>query len=454
MVKKIILIYILSVLTVLAGCAYEIAGSDDSGGTEEIALLSHRFNQTPEVRLPTPEEAEEFPQLTNLPTLYITFEYLPSIRQLTRAHHYLPGSYTFIKGEEGGIFNEPFTIKRRGAWSYNHPKRPYTVELMRETSWGGLPPATKWIMIANWSDKSLLRNHAVLQLARWVTDDWSPNSFFADVFINGRYEGTYLITEPIEIHENRLALDISTEAVFEINAIFRCKSSRGCSDCISVIGGNQHIIYRRPGGALCSDARDSNLEWFRGFFAEMQPALEQGYEVYSQFIDVPSFVNWYIVNEFVKNFDSAFTASCFAFFKNGKLHMGPVWDFDTCLGNQDIGPPMNKLDPAGFWVNTSPWFSRLTRDETFSRLVNERWTELRQTGVFDDFLQMIDDKAAHIAESARLNFERWSCALEFTGLRGTRSRFPSLFTHEEEVEHLRNWAMLRIEWLDTQWYIG
>ena len=450
-IKKISLICIVLVVLTLAGC-YSVYIDSVSEEIEPVvfdvgaALLGSRFNQTPQLRQPTPEEAERYIQPTNLPALHITLEHTP-LRQINR-DEYVPGSYTFIFGDEGGFFNEPLTIKGRGAWSWSHPKRPYTVELFRETSWGGLPAATKWVMIGNWSDKSLLRNSITLQFAQWVSDDWAPATFFADVFVNGEYQGTYLITESIEIHENRLNLDRATEAIFEIEGTFRHHDH---SDCIEMLDGRNHIMFKRPRGALMPEARAQNLEKFREFFRLMQGSLSLGYEAYSQFINVPSFVNWYIINEFTKNFDSAFTASCYAFIQNGILHMGPAWDFDTCFGNQNIGPPMNKTDPAGFHVSTSPWFRRLMNDETFHRLVQERWTELRQNGVLDDFVQLIDDTAAHIAESARLNFEVWPCALAFT----MRYRHQgATFTHEDEVEYLRNWIPARIAWLDTQWYIG
>jgi hypothetical protein len=181
----------------------------------------------------------------------------------------------------------------------------------------------------------------------------------------------------------------------------------------------------------------------------MQMSPSQGYEAYSQFIDVDSFINWYIVNEFTKNFDSAFTASCYNFLKNGKLHMGPIWDYDTPYGSQDIGPPVNKLNPEGFHVSSSPWFRRLMQDETFHRLVQERWTEIRDDGVFDYFFQMMDAAAARISESAQLNFERWPCSMAFS----LRPRHVSRFTHEGEIEYIQDWVNRRIAWLDTQWYL-
>ena len=444
MVKKIIIILIFTVILIFSGCAAEDyeEPAEEKTGSFGFTPVVRLFEQTPVLRRPTPEEAEKYPKLTNLPTLYIELEHT-LLRRLER--EYRPGMYTFVYSEDSGLYGEHLTIKRRGAWSYSHPKAPYTVELLRDTGWGGLPPASKWVLIANWTDKSLLRNYITLKLAGWLTDDFTPDCFFADLVVNGDYRGTYLITESIEIHENRLDLNRETEAVFEIEAVYRHGEH---SECINISGGDNHILYKRPAGSITSEHRARNLEKFRTFFEEMQFSLLRGYEAYSEYIDVDSFINWYIVNELTKNFDSAFTASCHCFLKDGKLHMGPSWDFDTPYGSQDIGPPVNKLNPEGFHVSSSPWFRLLTRDETFSRLLSERWTELRDMGVFDDFIKMIDETAVYIAESAALNFEVWQDALEFT----MRPRRVSRYTHEGEIEYVRDWAAARINWFDSEWY--
>lgn len=444
-IKKIGLIYILIVsVIILAGChapyiLYETGEADVTPG-----LPLRGFVREPQIRPPTAEEAVRFPQITNLPTLYIELEYIPFNR--INREEYVPGSYTFIFGGETGIFNEPLKIKGRGNWTWTNPKRSYTLVLAREASWNGLPSAGKWRMIANWADKSLLRNYTALNLARILHDDWSPSSFFADVFVNGEFQGNYLITEAIEIHENRLNLNRMTDGIFELEEPGRHPDH---SECIRVADSNSCIVLRRPQGSVFPEVRAANLAVFSDFFREMQDSLNHGYESYSQFIDVPSFVNWVILHEFAKDLDSGyFRASVWMFIQNGRLHMGPAWDFDTAFGNHPEG---HATSPIGYKMTYSPWFRRLMRDDTFLRLVQERWTELRQDGVFDDFLRNIYVKSIYIEESARRNFEVWPCALEFTFLRG---RQLSRFTFADEVDYLYDWVKTRIEWLDAQWYIG
>lgn len=426
------MIYIFfALMIIIAGCENtpENKSAENTEGPDP--------KQNIQINQPVPDENEKFRQLTNLPALYIDVGM--DFNKINK-NSYVTGLYTFVDGDKS-LYDRWLTIKGRGAWSWSHPKKPYTIELLTETSWGGLPEATKWVLIANWSDKSLIRNYITLKFARRINSDWSPDCFYADVFFNGKYNGVYLIAESIEIHKNRLDLDKNTEAVFEIEATYRCENHMYCID---VIGGENHLNYKRPKGKI----RDANFKWFENFFAEMQASLNKGYDAYSQFIDVKSFIDWYIVNELTKNFDSGFTSSCYVFYKNGKLHMGPVWDYDTPYGNQDIGPPVNKLNPEGYHVANSPWFSLLTRDDTFLQLLHARWTEIWREGVFDEFLKTIDDAAVYISESAKLNFEKWSDALEFT----MRPRRVSRFTHEGEIDYVRNWVIARIDWLDYEWY--
>jgi len=217
-----------------------------------------------------------------------------------------------------------------------------------------------------------------------------------------------------------------------------------------MIGGQHHIWYKRPGvkASFSYDAKAANFEKFKGFFADMQASLNQGYDAYSQYIDVDSFVSWYVINEFCKNFDSAFTASCYAYMKDGRLYMGPVWDYHTAFGNQDIGPPVNKLDPAGYHVASSPWYRLLTADDDFIKLVRAKWTEMRDNGAFERIIDFIDETAEYLSESVPLNFERWPDALRYT----LRPRRIARFTYDGEIEYLKNWIAARTEWLDGEWY--
>jgi hypothetical protein len=124
--------------------------------------------------------------------------------------------------------------------------------------------------------------------------------------------------------------------------------------------------------------------------------------------------------------------------------MGPVWDYHTCYGSQEVATCIN---PEGYHVDGSPWYGRLTQDETFAALVRERWTRLRGDGVFDDFVKNLYDTAGYITESRIKNFELWPDSMKDSGLRGKKSRY----TYEDELDYLTDWIAKRITWLDGRW---
>ena len=81
---------------------------------------------------------------------------------------------------------------------------------------------------------------------------------------------------------------------------------------------------------------------------------------YAAYIDVDSFVRWYLVNEVFRNVDANMWSSCWMYKpRGGKLHMGPLWDFDIAAGNIDYN---NAWQTSGWWIRDAPWFSRLFED--------------------------------------------------------------------------------------------
>jgi hypothetical protein len=115
------------------------------------------------------------------------------------------------------------------------------------------------------------------------------------------------------------------------------------------------------------------------------------------------------------------------------------------MGNQDVA---TCLYPEGYHVRTAPWFSMLMDDPTFFKMVCERWTELRNAGVFDKFLSDIYDIPQNvIAQSEQMTHSLYKQKLKSTELRGAKA----LFTFKKEVDYLHSWVEQRIQWLDSEW---
>ena len=419
----IVLVSALLVLVFLASCSAE---------EEEIPV----FNT--EIEADNEEINRMYPALSNVPVIYIEID-----RSLFSVNKEQYVSAT-VTAPDSNVIEAEAKIKGRGNASWGLPQKPYNIKFNSETDLFGMGAAKKWVLITLYYDKTLLRNYLTLNLARTVSGESEMECRFVEVVINGEYNGLYLLTEKIEDDKERV--DISKkrgDVIFEIEQSYR--HNNNCENCVFLRSG-VHVTFKDP------EPDDLSEEEFNELYSEVQPfmsktdsAIRSGnFDEYSKYINVDSFVNWYIVNEFVKNFDSQFVTSCYCYIKDGILYMGPCWDYDTCMGNQDVA---TCIDPKGYHVKNAPWYNYLMGDSSFFSLVCERWQQLVSDGVFDEVLKSGDEQTAFLSEASVNQFKRWRDSLKVTDLRGRKS----LFSYEQELEYLKTWITARIEWLNAKW---
>ncbi len=388
----------------------------------------------------TAEEKEAYPQTTNLPALYIDL----GGKSPNNIQHgvYSDAKYSLVYNGEG-IIERPLQIKGRANYSWSFPQKPFTLKLEEAAPLLGMNSGKKWVLITTYSDKTLLRNYITLNLASELVGlQYSVQTRYVDVYVNGKYNGLYVLSQKIGLDERQ----VDADALFEIEAKYRHSD---CSNCIICPSGT-HIMFVEPiADVTDSEERETLMSTYRQLIVKADIAITtRGMKEYSRYIDVDSFVDWYIVNELVKNYDSGFTTSCYMYAKDGKLHMGPCWDYDTCMGNQNVA---TCLFPEGYHVansSYSPWYQTLTQEKEFRQALHDRWTELYDSGKIGAFLSYIDELPGTISESQKLDAKKWPQKLKMSDLRG----WMSLYTYTEEVEYLRNWVDARIKWLNSEWH--
>ena len=388
----------------------------------------------------TAEEKEAYPQTTNLPALYIDL----GKKNVNNIQHgvYTEATYSVVYNGEG-ITDKPLRIKGRANYSWSFPQKPYTLNLDEAAPLLGMNSGKKWVLITTYSDKTLLRNFLTLNLAsELVGMEYAVQTRYVDVYFNGKYNGLYVLSQKIGLGD----LQVNADALFEIEAQYR---HGDCSNCIVCPSGT-HIMFVEPIGDITDSAeREALMSRYRQLIVKADVAMTtKGWDEYSRYIDVDSFVDWYIINELVKNYDSGFTTSCYMYVKDGKLHMGPCWDYDTCMGNQNVA---TCIDPQGYHVansSYSPWYQTLTRETDFVKALHDRWTQLYDDGVIAAYMKLLDDSVETIAESQKLDKKKWPQKLKMSDLRGHRS----FYTYEEEVDYLRDWLNTRIAWLNSEWH--
>jgi hypothetical protein len=346
------------------------------------------------------------------------------------------------------LSNGGMDIKGRGNTTWGMPKKPYSLKLAQKTSLLGMSEHKRWALLANYSDKTLLRTETAFELGyKFDNLAWTPHSVQVDLYLNGKYRGVYQLTEQIKIDTNRVNIDEikkknpSDGYILEIDVrkgeVFNFTTTRGVVFCCSAPDEDLDDIISGDTISLFEKIKNDVQRVEDVLYSDNFKDSDEGYRKY---MDVGSFVDWYFVNEITKNNDAVFFSSVYMYYdpEKGKYCMGPIWDFDIALGNVNYNDNDN---PEGFWVKDSTWISRLFEDPYFVTLVKNRWNEKRAAvnGIF----QYIDDRVVYLNSAQDYNFKKWKILERFV--------WPNAVvtgTYEAEIAYMKSWLTTRLNWLD------
>ncbi|MDR0708386.1 MAG: CotH kinase family protein [Treponema sp.] len=394
--------------------------------------------------------AFESPQATGLPVIKIDTQGIDIVSKDDWFTDLNPGvgpSYT-IYDENGAPVSGSTDIKGRGNSTWGMPKKPYSLKLASKAPLLGMPTHKRWNLLANYSDKTLLRTEAAFKLGEILQDGlkWTPRSRQVQLYVNNQYQGVYQLVEAIKIDENRVDIkDISKKNpqrgyILEIDARkgdpFNFTTTRGvifnCSDpdedLDETITGDTRTLFEK----IQEDVQHTEDVLYSDDFSDP----DEGYQKY---LDVDSFIDWYLVNEITKNNDAAFWSSVYMYYNGEKYCMGPVWDFDISLGNYKGSPGESS---EGFYIKDAKWITRLFEDPAFVLRVKGRWNN-KKAGFFA-LQQYIDERAAYLDDAQKQNFRRW----DILGV----SVWPNVVvpgSYQGEIDYLKSWLAARLSWLDT-----
>lgn len=335
-------------------------------------------------------------------------------------------------------------IKGRGNSTWGMPKKPYRLKLDSKTKILGLPAAKNWVLLANYADKTLIRTSFAFSLGQMVGADFTPHGIPVEVVMNNQYLGSYLLTEQVEVNENRVnitELKPENTSIAQITGGYLLElDERRDEDFWFETKKKLPFAVKSP-----KEINTAQKNYIKTYMQEAEDVIYSSdfadpVKGYAKYINVNSFINWFLVQELLKNQDARNYSSMY-YYKNrdGKLGMGPLWDFDLAMGNVDYSDAIN---PRGWWVRNGLWFNRLFQDPAFKQKVRNRWDEIKDKEIAEAF-KNIDKNAAYLEFSQRENFKKWNILNEIVWPN------PQVFrSYEGEVKQIKSWLTTRIAWLD------
>ena len=346
-------------------------------------------------------------------------------------------------------------VRVRGNSSRHFIKLGYSLNFVDETdanvshSVMGMDPHHEWVLHGPILDKTLIRNYVWYNVAGEVMD-YAPNVRFCEAFINGEYMGLYLMVESVTAGDNDSRLQLS------INR----KNNTFTGYCLRVDDGSNEIkdlntfsmySYQTEGVVDSVYPGTSNLT------PEMKARIQKDFSAferilysgdyndprygYEAYIDVDSFVDYFILNEFSSNYDAG-ARSTYIYKEVGGPYKLCVWDFNSALDNYQE----QAVDPEMFRLQNRVWFNALIQDGRFTERVIQRYRELRETYLSEEYLnQYIDETIAYLGDAIDRNNERWDEDFDYD-LLSPPERNPD--SYEEAVQDMKQYIHVRGEWMD------
>jgi len=347
---------------------------------------------------------------------------------------YLEGVIKITNGSEEATELNFLEIKGRGNSTWNFPKRPYQIRFSQKQKVLGMPKGKKWLLLANYTDKTMLRNEVGFELGRISQLDWTPDSRFADLYINEEYLGTYQVTQKVEESSNRV--DIGDDGfLLEVDQLDRLDEDDVYFKTV------EYLFNIKEPSVVKGDEKYS---FIASYLIEFENVLhgenfKDPIHGYNKYIDVDALIDWYLINEIARNNDAVFHSSVFMTLIPGeKLKLGPIWDFDISFGNIDYNGNENT---DGFWIKNETWFDRLFQDPVFVEKVKSRFKFFYQNR--DIIFQGITTNAERLNDSQTKNYEKWKTLGIYVW-----PNYVYFDTYKEEVDYLKEWLEDRLDWLD------
>lgn len=380
---------------------------------------------------------------------------------ITSKENYLDADLRVENANGFSLTIDNMRIRGRGNSTWGYPKKPYRLKFDKDISLLGMKPATDYVLLAEHNDKSLMRNYAAHYLSSYLKLPHSLEANYVNVYLNGNYNGLYLLTEQVAVSKNRLNIDVSEDIdggfLIELEREFERANSEGIEnrDWFRMQNPNPNDRNNEGDPTLYQElyyvvkspklkeydevAQLNKINYYKNYFKDFEDSVKTN--KYSDYIDVDNFIDYFILTELFKQVDIGYSSVFITKDKNEKMQMGPIWDFDISSGNGNY----YAYGPKGFWADYNPWFGILIKNKGFEIKYIERFNEVIDL-YFEKLISELMDTREIIQTAANRNFDKWGMHLD-DGFNPNPIEMLSINNHKEQTDYLINYLIARKDWL-------
>lgn len=368
-------------------------------------------------------------------------------------------------------YNGNIAIEKRGSSSQNFPKKSYGFET-KSSAWAdlnasllGMPSENDWILYAPYTDKTMIRDVLTYTLNASL-GHYTPRCRYVELFLNGAYQGVYVLMEKIKWDKGRLNIVkmLPTDNTGEnltggyIIKIDKTTGGSGIDWQSTFINNTKYTGYQYHYPKL-GDITFQQKSYIQKYVRDMETALYyerfEGTGNYHQYLNDASFIDFMIINEMSRNVDGYRLSSYLYKDRNGLMNCGPIWDFNLTYGNanyfdgwlttgyvfeQNLG---NDLYEVPFW------WKKLMRDPAYVLKLKKRWSWIRKHELSNERIGFVTDSLVNLLSEAQVrNYQCWPYVIGYYV-------WPNKYigpSYEAEVTSMKDWLQQRLAFLDGRWY--
>ena len=349
--------------------------------------------------------AQSYPQRTDVPSVYIETE---NRRSITSKEQYINCTFIYVDGDSLGRYENTLIRGRGNSTWWNSDKKSFRVKFEKKQRLlgDGFANAKSWPLLANHGDKTMIRNALTYDLGRFMGMKFCPAARFVDLYLNGNYQGTYQISDQVQVHKKRVEVDEDSGWLLEV-----ANENSKEEPLISSTGFNIMYNIKNPKDQqLTVDRRIAIGRWIQQFESAVASHdycdPEKGWRAY---VDEEDFINWYVGAEITGNIDALYSIYMYKEADNQKMHFGPLWDLDLGYDNSSERSLLNNMEAfLGLWNRPfEKILQRLWQDPWFVQACNDRLRELTDRGLQAYLLSHIDSLRTTIWQTQTENFKKW-----------------------------------------------